>query len=150
MILFFFSFFFFIIISLLFFKNNFKFAKIIFICLYLIFLFIFLLITLLNPGILSLKYFIKNKSIDKYEFFKNYDYCKKCNIYYPRNLIIKHCYKCNICIIKRHHHCIWLGKCIGKYNLILFYMFLSFFFIYILSSLFIILMYSISNDVKKN
>ena len=137
------------IISKLFFHNNFKFAKIIFICIYLIFLIFFLLIVLLNPGILSIKYFIKNKPIEQNNTSKDYEFCKKCNIYYPKNFNVKHCYKCNICIIKRHHHCAWTGKCIGKYNLILFYIFIFFFFIFILSSFFIILMYSISNDIKK-
>ena len=37
----------------------------------------------------------------------------------------KHCSLCDICIQGYDHHCIFLGKCIGKKNLILFYMYVG-------------------------
>ena len=50
---------------------------------------------------------------------KNIDinnYCPKCNIFININYLIKHCYICNSCIEEFDHHCIWIGKCIGKDN----------------------------------
>ena len=49
---------------------------------------------------------------------KNIDinnYCPKCNIDF-NGCYIKHCYICDQCIEDFDHHCIWIGKCIGKNN----------------------------------
>ena len=35
-----------------------------------------------------------------------------------------HCYDCNACVLELDHHCPWMGKCVGKYNLLYFYSFL--------------------------
>ena len=35
-----------------------------------------------------------------------------------------HCYDCNACVLELDHHCPWMGKCVGKYNLCYFYAFL--------------------------
>ena len=37
----------------------------------------------------------------------------------------EHCPDCDICILELDHHCVWTGKCIGKKNLYLFYVFVS-------------------------
>ena len=53
---------------------------------------------------------IENKNID----INNY--CPKCNIYINTINLIKHCYICDKCIEGFDHHCIFIGKCIGKNN----------------------------------
>lgn len=42
-------------------------------------------------------------------------YCAFCNLYQPPNAA--HCSECSACIDGFHHHCFWMGKCIGKKNL---------------------------------
>ena len=53
---------------------------------------------------------IENKNID----ISNY--CPKCNIIIHNENRIKHCYICDCCIEDFDHHCIWIGKCLGKDN----------------------------------
>lgn len=38
---------------------------------------------------------------------------------------IKHCFKCNKCVIEYDHHCDWINNCIGKKNFGRFFCFLS-------------------------
>eukprot|EP00656_Telonema_subtile_P052397 TRINITY_DN7300_c0_g1_i1.p1 TRINITY_DN7300_c0_g1~~TRINITY_DN7300_c0_g1_i1.p1 ORF type:complete len:201 (+),score=24.99 TRINITY_DN7300_c0_g1_i1:48-650(+) len=33
-----------------------------------------------------------------------------------------HCSRCDVCIVGYHHHCPWIGKCVGKGNTISFWM----------------------------
>ena len=47
--------------------------------------------------------------------------CERCNIIVPKSLQVCHCYHCDLCVIGQDHHCVWLGKCIGKNNWISFY-----------------------------
>lgn len=49
-------------------------------------------------------------------------YCVPCRII--REPGTKHCYYCDVCIYKMDHHCPWIGKCVGRDNLCLFYQFL--------------------------
>ena len=49
-------------------------------------------------------------------------YCTPCKIVRPKGT--RHCYYCDICIHGFDHHCPWVGKCIGKDNLCVFYEFL--------------------------
>ena len=53
---------------------------------------------------------------------KNIRYCKPCKIIKQPGT--KHCYYCDVCILKIDHHCPWVGKCIGRDNICLFYVFL--------------------------
>jgi palmitoyltransferase ZDHHC9/14/18/palmitoyltransferase len=54
-------------------------------------------------------------------------YCSVCDVYMkPRT---EHCKECEVCIQEYDHHCPWTSKCIGKGNLMFFYMFLSSLFI---------------------
>ena len=92
------------------------------------------MIFLINPGIPGRKYFCKNSRTDER---KNYDFCYKCNLITPKELNITHCDKCDICILKYDHHCNWIGKCIGKGNII--------FFISLLISLFFFLFFAFFN-----
>ena len=57
-------------------------------------------------------------SIDEYYF------CNKCHIYVYRFNSSSHCNKCGICIEEQIRHCIWIGKCVGKNNIICFYIFM--------------------------
>jgi hypothetical protein len=50
------------------------------------------------------------------------NYCSICDVYMkPRT---EHCKDCDVCIQEYDHHCPWTSKCIGKGNLVFFYMFL--------------------------
>ena len=67
----------------------------------------------------------KNRFVSSYSDVENKPKfsCRKC-------LTVKeddafHCYDCGICIVEHDHHCIWIGKCVGKENLKLFYWFVA-------------------------
>ena len=87
----------------------------------------------LNPGIPGRKYFRKNSKIEE---GNTYTFCNKCNLIVPDELNIVHCDHCNICILNYDHHCDWIGKCVGKGNILCFVCFLFSLFLFILSSLF--------------
>ena len=55
---------------------------------------------------------------------ENYYYCSECRFYVERSINTCHCDKCGICIEEQDHHCVWIGKCVGKKNAISFYIFL--------------------------
>lgn len=74
-----------------------------------------LLTYLLNPGI-TFKESDNNKGIEYY--------CPICNFKYPKNeKKYEHCSLCNICIPGADHHCGIFEKCIGRKNLVCFYLF---------------------------
>ena len=66
---------------------------------------------LINPGI------IQNKKPDK----DNIGYCSICQVYYNPDKNVEHCSMCGVCIENMDHHCVWVGKCIGKNNKFYFY-----------------------------
>lgn len=43
-----------------------------------------------------------------------YKFCEECQCHRPPRA--HHCKKCERCILRRDHHCNWLGVCIGYYN----------------------------------
>ncbi|RHY93735.1 hypothetical protein DYB37_001904 [Aphanomyces astaci] len=49
-------------------------------------------------------------------------YCDYCASFRPTGAT--HCSECQVCILDYDHHCPWTGKCIGKYNLRYFYLWL--------------------------
>ena len=59
--------------------------------------------------------------ISKIQDKDKYSFCNKCKIYYDPHEKVGHCSLCNVCIKKLDHHCVWVGKCVGKYNLWAFY-----------------------------
>lgn len=50
-------------------------------------------------------------------------YCHTCQIYRP--LDVSHCKRCDNCVEKFDHHCVFLGQCIGRRNHGSFYHFLT-------------------------
>jgi len=80
---------------------------------------IYLLTALKNPGIMS-AHDPCNPSLKAYEKYPNF--CSKCRILKDKTTM--HCSLCDICIRGYDHHCPWTGKCIGKGNILPFYLFL--------------------------
>ena len=73
---------------------------------------------LINPGI-NFKESHNNNG-------NNY-YCNICQFTFPKNeKKYEHCSLCNICIPGSDHHCGIFEKCIGRKNLICFYLFPTF------------------------
>ena len=85
--------------------------KLIYFCLSIFVYFFFNRCALINPGI------VQRKFRDE----KNTEYCSICEVYYEPNKKVEHCKMCNICVEKMDHHCVWVGKCVGKNNVCSFY-----------------------------
>ena len=98
---------------------------------FLVFLYLFILglvctcylaMFLKNPGIVS-----KNRNVvrfnDEEGNGKDEYTCRTCLTKEEDGAF--HCYDCNVCIKEHDHHCIWVGKCVGGNNLILFYIFVG-------------------------
>ena len=56
-------------------------------------------------------------AMNKFQDNYNQLYCDKCKIYYNSFERAEHCSICNVCFIKLDHHCVWIGKCVGKDNI---------------------------------
>jgi len=52
-------------------------------------------------------------NIEKTKFPKN---CTLCLNSPPKFDQSSHCTNCEACILRRDHHCNWIGKCVGFYN----------------------------------
>ena len=85
--------------------------KIIFIILIIITIIIYYITFSINPGI------VLNKQRD----MENQSYCDKCQVYFNPNNKVLHCNFCGVCIEGMDHHCVWVGKCVGKNNVKIFY-----------------------------
>ncbi|CAN0508311.1 unnamed protein product [Ectocarpus sp. 12 AP-2014] len=48
-------------------------------------------------------------------------YCEECSIWRPQGA--EHCEECGVCIFGLDHHCPWMGKCVGKGNILWFRLF---------------------------
>ncbi len=83
-------------------------------------LLMYLLIFLSNPGIIPQK--LNGEAVEDVEAKSNYS-CTKCMSL--RTQKAYHCEDCDVCIEEWDHHCVWVGKCIGRQNLIAFYVFIA-------------------------
>lgn len=63
---------------------------------------------------------LKNLSISIKD---KYDFCEHCNKYRPE--YAWHCKTCNVCILKRDHHCFIFNRCVGLKNRRYFIMYLA-------------------------
>ena len=82
----------------------------------------YLLTILKNPGVVP-RIFWNKDTIDEIEKNERYD-CLACKRVVDEDCgNIGHCWECDICIKGLDHHCIWMGKCVGKGNLKFFYAF---------------------------
>ena len=85
---------------------------------YFIFRFIFFLLAISTYIFIARSVLIHTEiANNKYQDATNNVYCDKCKIYYNRFNRVEHCRYCDICFNKKDHHCLWVGKCIGKDNL---------------------------------
>ena len=55
-------------------------------------------------------------AMNKIQDSLNNSYCYKCKIYYNDLDKVEHCDTCKVCFLKYDHHCVWVGKCVGKDN----------------------------------
>ena len=56
------------------------------------------------------------------EYVDKKTYCRTCDrIKLPRT---HHCRKCQKCVLRMDHHCVWVGNCVGLYNIRFFIQFL--------------------------
>ena len=116
-VLFFFSFFYFVIIYFLGKKIS-GFLNFIGVLIYLTFVFSYSYTALINPG-----YPKHDIDSETGEPRKKFYFCSTCKMWVSREKKTLHCSDCNICIEGMDHHCPWTGKCIGKRNLLSFYIF---------------------------
>jgi len=81
---------------------------------------LFIYLALKNQGIVTAA---DPTDTRRYELAKLPMFCSRCNIL--RDQEIFHCNDCNVCVRKQHHHCVWIGKCIGQGNICAFYLFVA-------------------------
>jgi len=136
-----------LLVYLFLYKKNFLFIKILESTSYFVFATSYLITALINPGIPDKSHFYKNYKFTSKEEVKQYQICKKCNIIFLKSDKVYHCSSCNVCVRNHDHHCPWTGKCIGKYNLKTFYVFVSFLFVFIFSTFITVVMYGVAVDL---
>lgn len=55
-----------------------------------------------------------DSSLKRSEINDGFDFCIQCKMYRPTKSW--HCRRCNVCILRRDHHCVIFSRCIGLYN----------------------------------
>ena len=74
--------------------------------------------SLINPG------YPKNNHERKTGYPRDeFYFCSVCKFYVKRSTDASHCDECGICIEGMDHHCPWTSHCVGKNNIITFYIF---------------------------
>ena len=96
---------------------------------------------LINSGIPKREYYSKRILKENKGDFSKFTKCDKCNIIIPKSFKVGHCIYCNICIKNYDHHCVWIGKCVGRYTKIAFYLFLIGISCYIINSILMFIFY---------
>jgi len=94
-------------------------VKIMIIIFYIIFFVSYVYTAIINPG--YPKHNLESRTGEPKNKFK---FCNICKMYVNKEKLTFHCEECHICIEGRDHHCAWCGKCIGKRNLVSFYIWL--------------------------
>ena len=94
--------------------------KILGIIIYLLFFFSYSYTALINPGFP--KHDLESKTGEPRGKFR---WCGACKIWISIEKKTNHCFDCGICVEGYDHHCPWTSKCIGRRNLISFYIFIS-------------------------
>ena len=123
-----------IIVISIFLKHS-KFAwQIVYIAFFIITFIVLVLLCVVDPGIVD-----NSGSIVDVENKKDL-VCTYCNTMKSQNA--RHCYDCGVCIYNYDHHCDVIGKCIGRNNLCLFYLF-----VFLLPTFFIVSIIFISSAV---
>ena len=88
-----------------------------FIC-YFTFLFTYSITALINPGYPK----HDENSLNNIKKDRN-KYCNVCKIWINNEKKTNHCNFCKICVEGMDHHCPWTGKCIGRKNIVVFFIF---------------------------
>jgi len=104
---------------------------------------IYLLVALLNPGLVTSYY--KDTIYKKDQ--QNINFCQKCLIFKEKT--VRHCHQCDICVQGYDHHCPFTGKCIGKGNIWLFYAFIGSTAMYIFGLIFLTVQTNVLSNLEK-
>lgn len=86
-------------------------TKILFFLIVAIVVVIYTINVLINPGL----------AMNQVRSELDEQYCTICKTYIKKNSNTFHCNFCNVCIEGFDHHCVWIGKCVGRKNKIWFY-----------------------------
>ena len=106
---------------------------------YLIFIFniIFIILFLLAIFSISRASLIHTEiAMNKFQDSLHNSYCYKCKVYYNDLDKVDHCDTCKVCFLKYDHHCVWVGKCVGKDNFRAFFQMIIFggiFYLYLIA-----------------
>ena len=92
---------------------------------------LFFLTSFLNPGIVQKENFSEKKIREEYQDLSRFKYCKQCHICVPKHLKYEHCNTCGICIQQKNHHDYIIGKCVGKYTCLIYFVFVLLLFFYL-------------------
>ena len=79
---------------------------------------LYTIVFLIDPGVIT-------KNTPDTNDPNNNEKCIQCNLQYSKALKCLHCSYCDVCIENMDHHCIWVGKCIGKRTKKYFYIMLA-------------------------
>ena len=111
-----------------------------------------------DPGIMPRRTIYSLNSLKKHRFkyiinghIYPVNFCSTCALIRPPGAA--HCSKCDNCVEKFDHHCIWLGNCVGKRNYKYFYLlmvFLEIDSIYLIVCNLIILISEIKDSMEKD
>ena len=103
---------------------------------------------MINPGILNRNYYFTKELFPELEKSVNLNFCEFCSILVKESQNVNHCETCEICFEGFDHHCIWIGKCIAKRNLLSFWVFVFSTIIYFLYNIVIFFIFILFRYLK--